>query len=522
MSEQPDLAQRSTDAETAGKIDVLAWLDKVFPILEGSSWATALQVQGVSVLEICRAPLYLGLLKLLQKSGASAIAKGEQIAPVLDNLHKRVWNSLLWRFYKLSAERRALSQASVLSPTTVVFWPRELTHIQSQLPVAAALKNLGTSFAFLACQPKIVRRLAEKGVQSAYAIKVWPNARVAGFRHGHRLAQTLATAPEVSLPEFPTLVEQQKLLLIFGSIISNLLPKVCESLEFARLLLAKKTTRVLVVGNDLTVEGRAASMFAKDNGVSTACLMHGSISGEPLHGYHCVDRLIVYGNDAKRELIQQGVLGERLAVCGAPYLDDQPHQSGQPHPVVHAHLGLAAERPYVLVATSGPGHSISHDHHRCVIENLMRLSAQTPALFVAKLHRKDSEFYYKEVRQLVPESRLVVTPDLPNLTIFDWLQGCDLVLTGASSTAVEAMLMDVPVISMDFANEIKQVNFIDAGATWHVRTEEDLGEAVRTLLYDPVRRAALAQKAGEFLKNQFYALDGRSAQRSAEILLALP
>ena len=43
-------------------------------------------------------------------------------------------------------------------------------------------------------------------------------------------------------------------------------------------------------------------------------------------------------------------------------------------------------------------------------------------------------------------------------------------LTGASAVAVEAMLMDVPVVTMDFCNEIHGVDFIDAGATIHVNT----------------------------------------------------
>ena len=55
-------------------------------------------------------------------------------------------------------------------------------------------------------------------------------------------------------------------------------------------------------------------------------------------------------------------------------------------------------------------------------------------------------------------------------------------LTGASTVAVEAMLMDVPVVTMDFRDEIHEVDFIDAGATMHVRTGEALVEAVAEIL----------------------------------------
>ena len=57
----------------------------------------------------------------------------------------------------------------------------------------------------------------------------------------------------------------------------------------------------LVVGNDITPEGRSACMRARGDSMPTACLLHGTIGGWPLHGYHCADKVLVYGPRPRRQ-----------------------------------------------------------------------------------------------------------------------------------------------------------------------------------------------------------------------------
>ena len=90
-----------------------------------------------------------------------------------------------------------------------------------------------------------------------------------------------------------------------------------------------------------------------------------------------------------------------------------------------------------------------------------------------------------------------------------------------SAVAVEAMLMEVPVITMDFFDEIHGVDFIDAGATAHVRTREALVEAVRETLAERGPRAEVRLRVQAFLSEAFCALDGRSADRGARAVLEM-
>jgi UDP-N-acetylglucosamine 2-epimerase len=253
--------------------------------------------------------------------------------------------------------------------------------------------------------------------------------------------------------------------------------------------------------------------------------MHGRITAGPLHALHCADRLLVFGDSQRRELCGLGIADSRIVVCGAPSLDHRPHQTGTIHPQLRSKLGLRPGEPWILVANSGPGHSISHAHHEKVIENLVRLNAALPDVpLVVKLHRKDRMVFYRRGLKDRASARFVVipnnTPGFPT-DIFDWLQGCSLVLTGASSVAIEAMLMDVPVITMDYCDEIHGADFIDAGATVHVHTGEDLESAVGSILVSGGPSGEVRQRMQDYLKDAFLALDRGSAARGASALCEL-
>ena len=49
-----------------------------------------------------------------------------------------------------------------------------------------------------------------------------------------------------------------------------------------------------------------------------------------------------------------------------------------------------------------------------------------------------------------------------------------MLITGSSTTAIESMLMNKPVISLDFNNEYSSVDFVKREASINVNTKDDL------------------------------------------------
>lgn len=495
---------------------VLNWLDELRPAMRTASCAELLDFDGLDALDVLLSPLYLAALNTLRSGGReSRPAAGRLVGRLRDWAYHR---KIAWR------QRIAARHSAPVRPADVVLWTRDITHTVNMLPVVAALRERGTACGILACQANIFNELRERNVEAVYTLGAWPQIIRKARREGARRAKRLASCGRWPVPPFEIPLAESLERAVRTTTIRQL-PQVSEAIANARAALDYFGCRVLVVGNDLTIEGRAASRVAAMRGIPTAVFMHGTITATPLHALHCADRLLVFGDSQRRELVHLGIADERIVVCGAPSLDRRPRQTGRIHPWLASRLGLRAGEPWILVATSGPGHTISHAHHEKVVANLMRLSAALPEVpVVVKLHRKDRLAYYRRgLKDRVGPKFFVVPKGAPGFPtdIFEWLEGCSILLTGVSSVASEAMLMDVPVITMDYCNEIKGADFIDVGATVHVRTFEALETAVREILAAGGAPQEVRRRVQAYLKGAFLELDGRSAQRGAAALCEL-
>ena len=323
-----------------------------------------LDVNGIDALDIMLSPLYLAILNSLRK-------RLDSTKPAIARLVNVARN---WAFQQKVAywERLAAWKSTPAAPTDVVLWSRNVTHTAILEPVAAAHQRrhslpddgLPTQDLHAFASARIGRGI---------------HARLLAARSGVRAAMAMRVKRFLSLgpwqvPPFPGASSETMAGAATRTVMKHL-RQVVESIANARMTIETFQPKVLVVGNDLTVEGRAGCRVATMRGVPTGLFMHGSITGDVLQALHCADRIMVYGSVHRRELIEQGVAPDRIVVCGRTNLDSLAGQAKQVHPVLQARLQLRADDPWILVATSGPGHRISHAHHQLVIQNLMRLSA---------------------------------------------------------------------------------------------------------------------------------------------------
>ncbi len=95
--------------------------------------------------------------------------------------------------------------------------------------------------------------------------------------------------------------------------------------------------------------------------------------------------------------------------------------------------------------------------------------------------------------------------------IFDWISGIDALITGSSSVAVEAMLLDKPVITIDYNQEYKNVDFIEEGCTIKVTKEIELKNVLLNIKSsNPIINSAKSK--GEIFVQNYFANIGSSAE----------
>jgi glycosyltransferase involved in cell wall biosynthesis len=137
---------------------------------------------------------------------------------------------------------------------------------------------------------------------------------------------------------------------------------------------------------------------------------------------------------------------------------------------------------------------------------------------IVKPHpREKNEKYFSKFRASdVPLCVLSRSSDT-----YEAINACDVLVTMSSTTALEAMIMDKPVILMDPTNDQLSLPYIDYGAAMGARTQRDLAEAIEKILKDSTVREALRAGRRRLVFELAYIQDGRAVERIVDVIFQL-
>ncbi|MCB1056631.1 MAG: hypothetical protein KDD11_14110 [Acidobacteria bacterium] len=498
--------------------ELMEWLDAAGAALRTEVGEDLLDIAGVDVLDAAFNPLYLRLL---------ARSRGDATPPTRGftaRLHRRLRRELA------AARARLRSAPPAASP--VVFWPREPTHLAVQIPTARAVNARGWRVAFVTSVPALFSALERADFRPVSPTAAWPRAMAAAKRQGQARAAKLHGALDLQavagrLPEPPISARRDELLEALVAELGAQLPEVALAAAAAEALCRVMAPAVLVVGNDLTLEGRVAARVAARHGIATASLMHGLLAREAMESRHVVDRYLAFGKRTAWLLEEMGLPESRVAVTGGLHLPppgDLESRRTSARATVAEGWDLDPERPWILVATSGAGHGVSLDHHQGVVAAVSEAARHRPEVdWVIKLHRKDRPELYQELarRDRFANVRVISFDEGARLPILDWIAATHAVLTGGSTVALEAMTLGAPVITIDLADELVGVDFIEEGATLHATSVGELLAAVDMALEAGPQVGRVLGTASKLADETFHRPPEGADRRAAEELLNL-
>lgn len=92
---------------------------------------------------------------------------------------------------------------------------------------------------------------------------------------------------------------------------------------------------------------------------------------------------------------------------------------------------------------------------------------------------------------------------------------CDLVLLMNSTTGLEAVALQKPLIVMNLGEQPDIVNYVQEGVAYGVYKPEDLKPTMEQLLRDD---SCLSQNREEFIRKYLYKIDGKAAERVVALI----
>jgi CDP-glycerol glycerophosphotransferase (TagB/SpsB family) len=267
---------------------------------------------------------------------------------------------------------------------------------------------------------------------------------------------------------------------------------------------------------------------AKKLGIKTVALQHGVIypshngyyhhleniskSDEDFTNYVLPDITCVQGEYEERILLKHGYAKEKVVVTGQPrydllYYADKIYDKKQ----IFKQLNLDAHEKLIVWTTQTHGLSLEENK-----KNIDAIYSAVKSLknvqLVIKLHPGENQraALYNKDKSF---NSIIVGKGMDTYAL---LYACDLMITGHSTTAMEAVALNKPVIILNLSGEQDPVEYLKEGVALGVYKEEDLKSAIEKLLQDD---SELAKNRAKYIEKYLYKIDGKATERVVNLIM---
>jgi glycosyltransferase involved in cell wall biosynthesis len=309
--------------------------------------------------------------------------------------------------------------------------------------------------------------------------------------------------------------------------------KLVESIKYIELMSRAVETEnpaAVVVIDEYGLYGRAAIFAARLNGIPTLAIQHGIIGPRHIGYYHkkeemsrntakenhCIipDKTAVNGAYYKNILIRMGSYPpSSVAVTGQPKYDvlafaDKIYKKER----VCSLLKLDPNKKLIVFASQPDSPQANELLFRSIFQAVKKIPG---AQLVIKLHPNE---YDSSLHERVAREAGVNAVIVKDIDLFELLHACDLMLTLSSTVAIEAMILDKPVITVNLTNAPDAMPFAESGAAIGVYKREDIYPAINKALKNKQVRRNLQLRRKKFVYNNAFKIDGQASGRVINLI----
>jgi hypothetical protein len=234
-------------------------------------------------------------------------------------------------------------------------------------------------------------------------------------------------------------------------------------------------------------------------------------------------KIAVMGEYTKRMLVARNIPVSKIIITGQPRWDDF-NQNFMPvdRSALCKKFGLDPNKKIILLTTQPLVESRMwsvQDREFYLISIGEIISENSEYSLIIKIHPRERKQIYEDIlmsTKLIDKCKL-----FSNENIHELLLCCDVLITHVCTTALEAMLLKKPVISVDFKVSTKNIPYVEAGASIGIDAPSQLAESVHRVLYDPVYRLSFNEHRDKFVYDCAFLQDGKSTERLVQLIVSM-
>ncbi len=278
---------------------------------------------------------------------------------------------------------------------------------------------------------------------------------------------------------------------------------------------------------------RAVSAAARRAGIPAFGLAHGAISENTLNFMYgpgdisddlsaeapfcpVPDRLIVNGPHEKELLVRNNYPACAISVTGQPRYDALANGRYDRDKIMRG-FGLDPEKKFVVMASRGMLHGQGAKDFELTLTEVYqackKLSGRVELLVKQHPREKEFEVYEKVAKMVGFKPRTVRDCDTCEL-----LGACDLLIQKWSTTALEALIVGKPVISVDFGGQ-DELGLVAGGAVLGVSKKGELAGIMEKALFDEGALCGLEKAREAFVRERVFKTDGNAAKRVCQLII---
>ena len=224
------------------------------------------------------------------------------------------------------------------------------------------------------------------------------------------------------------------------------------------------------------------------------------------------DKKAAMGEIIRNLYIESGVEPDRIVVTGAANFDLLFNRDKEKDKQALLASNIDPNKTIILFATQ---HIAFSETERMLIGVVNAVSKMNDVQLIVKVHPREDMTNYKAVAEEFHEIGLHVVKDID---LYALINNCELLITKYSTTALEAIILDKPVVTINLSDEPTTVPYAEEGAALGVYRHEDIEQAILKVLYDEETRDKLTAGRYKFVRRWAGEPDGKAAPRIVTLM----
>lgn len=315
-------------------------------------------------------------------------------------------------------------------------------------------------------------------------------------------------------------------------IVTGYLPHCAAYVEMARRLSERIQPKVIIGARLRRAVEQAFFAVARQQGVPSLLLMHGEIMGRPydtffnMAKFEHVDKVCLWGKHHKQSVLSEfpDIVSDSIVITGNPAYDVLKDIRSVPKDAMRTkvaeQLGLSASPVPWITFTTGLNDTVF------LFRAVQQAVAATPdALLLVKLHPGQSPQFYRNHLLAGLNDNVLIVKHEDSVDLFELFRASDVVLTKFSTTALDALAADIPLIIADVDPELRRrrperFDFQRYGIPV-AKDQTALTETLQRLVQDPQARHQAFAAVSRAREDLVGGVDGKAAERVIQVIREL-